>query len=309
MIMMSNPPPFSSLSSEDHSTSSRKPIYKRLRRPSNRPRVKGLSFNRLVPNLLTLLGLCAGLTSIRFALHGKFSLAALALVISACLDGLDGRIARLLRATSRFGAEFDSLSDFLCFGVAPGFILYLWSLQDTGRYGFVPCIMFTVCMALRLARFNAALDIPDRPKYASSYFTGVPAPAGAGLALFPIFLGLEGNRLNWPWLIQLSHEPLLCALMLAGTAFLLVSTLPVWSFKNFKVPSEYILPLLLGTGGYAAILVADPWGALAAAGVIYLGMLPFSHRSFLRLKKEAAALQEPVEAEEAENDEKNEAKT
>ncbi|WP_203414935.1 CDP-alcohol phosphatidyltransferase family protein [Entomobacter blattae] len=269
---------------------------KRLRK-SVRPRVKGPSFNKLVPNLLTLLGLCAGLTSIRFALNGHFNLAVIALLIAACLDGVDGRIARLLRATSHFGAEFDSLSDFLSFGVAPSLILYLWSLDHAGRYGFVPCIMFTVCMALRLARFNASLGLEEsriflKPKYASNFFTGVPAPAGAGLALFPIFLGLEGHKLQLEWLITFSHTPLLSALFLAGTSFLLVSTLPVWSFKNFKVPAEYVLPLLLGTGGYTAILVADPWGALAFAGILYLCMLPFSHRSYLRLKKDAHALKE-----------------
>lgn len=256
-----------------------------------RPRVRGPSFNRLIPNIMTMLGLCAGLTGMRFALDGRFGDAAVALLIAACIDGLDGRIARLLRGTSRFGAEFDSLSDFLCFGVAPGFVLYLWALRDAGRYGYLPCIMFTVCMALRLARFNASLDDTEKPKYASNFFTGVPAPAGAGLALFPLFLGLEAHKLGWNQLYDLTRLPILPALTLSGTAFLLVCTLPVWSFKNFKVPSAYVLPLMLGTGAYAAVLVADPWGALAAAGVIYIALLPLSRRSFHRLKQEALALQ------------------
>ncbi|NVN13324.1 CDP-alcohol phosphatidyltransferase family protein, partial [Nguyenibacter vanlangensis] len=222
-----------------------------------------------------------------------------ALLIAACIDGLDGRIARLLRGTSRFGAEFDSLSDFLCFGVAPGFVLYLWALRDAGRYGYLPCIMFTVCMALRLARFNASLDDTDKPKYASNFFTGVPAPAGAGLAMFPLFLGLEARKLGWDGVYAMTRLPLLPALTLSGTAFLLVSTIPVWSFKNFKVPSAYVLPLMLGTGAYAAILVADPWGALAAAGVIYVALLPLSRRSFHKLKKEAQDLQAEDDAPEA----------
>ena len=202
-----------------------------------RPRYKG-SFNRIVPNLLTMLGLCAGLTSMRFGLEGRFGAAAVAIAVAGAIDGLDGRLARLLKATSRFGAEFDSLSDFLCFGVAPPFLLYLWSLQRGGAYGFVPCLMFAVCMALRLARFNAALDGAPKPAYAYSFFTGVPAPAGAGVVLFPLFLGLEGDKLEWNWLITVGQFPLLCAAILIGTALLLVSTLPVWSFKNFKVPSE-----------------------------------------------------------------------
>jgi CDP-diacylglycerol--serine O-phosphatidyltransferase len=254
-----------------------------------RPRYKGPSFNSIVPNLLTMLGLCAGLTSMRFALEGRFGAAAVAITVAGAIDGLDGRIARMLKATSRFGAEFDSLSDFLCFGVAPSFVIYLWSLQRGGAYGFAPCLMFAVCMALRLARFNASMDGAPRPAYAYNFFTGVPAPAGAGLALFPLFLGLEGNATGLNWMSDTARYPLLCAAVLIGTAILLVSTLPIWSFKNFKVPTEYVLPLLLGTGAYAAVLVADPWGALAAAGLIYLAMLPFSVRSFRRLRREAEA--------------------
>ena len=241
----------------------------------------------MVPNLLTLLGLCAGLTSMRFALDAHWGSAAVALVVAGCIDGLDGRLARLLKAVSRFGAEFDSLADFLCFGVAPAFILYLWSLRVAAGYGFAPCLMFSVCMALRLARFNAMLDANPAPAYAQSFFTGVPAPAGAGLALFPLFAGLEAREWGLPRVYAVVHHPLFCAAVLVGTATLLVSTLPVWSFKNFKVPSAYVLPLLLGTGLFAAVLVADPWAALAAAGLIYAGMLPLSRRSFHQLRAAA----------------------
>ncbi len=252
-----------------------------------RPRFKGPSFNRMIPNLLTMLGLCSGLTSMRFALEGRFGAAAVAIAVSACIDGLDGRIARLLKATSRFGAEFDSLADFLCFGVAPGFILYLWTLQGAHGYGFMPCVMFSVCMALRLARFNATLDAGPHPAYQYNFFTGVPAPAGAGMALFPLFLGLEAKAMGWPWLESFARHPAVSAVVLIGTAALLVSTLPVWSFKNFKVPTAYVLPLLLGTGLYATLLVADPWAAFAAAGLIYTAMLPFSVRSYRRLRAAA----------------------
>ncbi len=259
-------------------------------RPRQRPRFKGPSFNRMVPNLLTMLGLCAGLTAMRFALEGRFGAAAVGIVVAGAIDGLDGRLARLLKAVSRFGAEFDSLADFLCFGVATAFIIYLWSLQRLGAFGFTPCLMFAVCMALRLARFNAALDSAPGPAYAYNFFTGVPAPAGAGLALFPLFLGLEARQFGWTWLLNAAQFPLFCAVVLVGTALLLVSTLPVWSFKNFKVPAEYVLPMLLGTGVFAAVLVADPWAALAAAGLLYVAMLPLSLRSFRRLKHEAEAM-------------------
>jgi CDP-diacylglycerol---serine O-phosphatidyltransferase len=244
---------------------------------------------------MTMLGLCAGLTSMRFALEGRFGAAAVAITVAAGLDGLDGRLARLLKGTSRFGAEFDSLSDFVCFGVAPGFVLYIWSLHKAGAYGFVPCLMFTVCMALRLARFNAALDGAPKPAYAYSFFTGVPAPAGAGLALFPLFLGLWAREEKLDWLLAATQHPLVNAAVLIGTGLLLVSTLPIWSFKNFKVPAHYVLPLLLGTGVYTAVLIADPWLALAAGGLIYLGMLPLSVRSFRRLRREAEALRDEGE--------------
>lgn len=268
------------------------PARIRLRRPlrrrrRSRPRYKGPSFNRIIPNLMTLLGLCAGLTAMRLALDGRFGAAAVAIVVAGAIDGLDGRLARLLKAVTRFGAEFDSLADFLCFGVAPSFIIYLWSLQGARAFGFIPCLIFTVCMALRLARFNASLEGAPRPAYAYNFFTGVPAPAGAGLALFPLFVGLEAKSVGWTWLLMIAQSYLFTALVLAGTALLLVSTLPVWSFKNFKVPTEYVLPVMLGTGTFAALLVADPWAALAAAGLIYLGMLPFSVRSFRRLQREA----------------------
>ena len=262
----------------------------RRMRLHDRPRFQGQSFNRILPNLLTMTGLCFGLTAMRLALEGRFGTAAVAITAAGIIDGLDGRLARLLKATSRFGAEFDSLSDFLCFGVAPGFVLYLWSLQALGGFGYVPCVIFAVCMALRLARFNAAIDGGPRPAYAYNFFTGVPAPAGAGLALFPLFLGLEAKARGWDGLLAFSRHPALCAFVLLGAAMLSVSTLPVWSFKNFKIPTRYLRPLLIGAGLYLALLLADPWAALAAGGLIYVGMLPFSLRGYLRLKREAEAM-------------------
>lgn len=244
---------------------------------------------------MTMLGLCAGLTGLRFAIEGHFGWAAVAIVVAGGIDGLDGRLARLLKGTSRFGAEFDSLTDFLCFGVTPAFTIYLWSLAAWRGFGFVAPLLFAICMALRLARFNAALDAAPAPAYAYNFFTGVPAPAGAGLALFPLFVGLEAQSLGWPWLLAAAQFPLFDSFVLIGTAALLVSTLPVWSFKNFKVPAEYVLPLMVGTAAFAAFMVADPWGAFAILALVYLGMLPFSRRSFHRLRCEAEAMRAPEE--------------
>lgn len=272
---------------------------RRLRRrfrPRTRPRFEGQSFNRLIPNIMTMLGLCCGLVAIRFAFEGRFEQAAALIVVAGVIDGLDGRLARLLKATSRFGAEFDSLSDFLCFGVAPAFILFFWTMQDYRALGFAPCLLFAVCMALRLARFNAALDVGPvvKPAYAYNFFTGVPAPAGAGCVLFPLFLGLWFSQSGWELAATAARHPVFVGAVMILVAGLCISTLPTWSFKNFKVPREYVLPLLLGTGLFVAVLLAEPWAALAMAGILYLCMLPFSVRSYLRLKREAESMIEPV---------------
>ena len=267
-------------------------------RPKGERRLQGLSFNRLVPNILTMLGLCAGMTAVRFALDARWEPAVTLIVVAAFIDGIDGRLARLLKATSRFGAEFDSLSDFLCFGVAPAFILFLWTLHDARGFGFIPCILFTACMALRLARFNAAIDEPLAPGAVPrppGFFTGVPAPAGAGLALFPIFAALAFEGWGWTGFANAIRHPVLSAVVLVGVAGLLVSTLPTWSFKNYKVPRQAVLPLLLGAAGYVALLVAEPWAALAAAGLLYAGMIPFSLRSYHFLRAQLARTAAPPE--------------
>ncbi len=273
----------------------------RLPRPlPRRHRFSGQSFNRMLPNLMTLLGLCIGLSSIRLAMDGKFGSAVIAIAVSGVIDGLDGRLARLLKATSRFGAEFDSLADFLCFGIAPALVIYIWSLQSWGAIGFLPPLIYASAMALRLARFNAALDSAPKAAFAYNFFTGVPAPAGAGLALFPLFIDLEAERLHMPWLDAAAGFPLFTGGILVAVALLCVSTLPVWSFKNFKIPAQSILPLLLGVVVFAAIIFADPFAAGALLGLAYMVMLPFSLRSYRRLAAEAearrASLPEPHES-------------
>jgi CDP-diacylglycerol--serine O-phosphatidyltransferase len=259
----------------------------RPRRRPRRKRLSGYSFNRILPNLMTLIGLCVGLSAIRLAMDGNYGSAVIAIAVSAVIDGLDGRLARLLKATTRFGAEFDSLADFLCFGIAPALVIYLWSLQNWGAIGFLPSLMFASAMALRLARFNAALDTAPPAAFAYNFFTGVPAPAGAGLALFPLLLGLEADQAHLIWLRAVVGYPLFAGGVLVVVALLCVSTIPVWSFKNFKIPATGVLPLLLGVVVFAAILLADPYAAGALLGVAYIVMLPFSRRSFNRLAKEA----------------------
>src|SRR5260221_6827171 len=153
-------------------------------------RISGLSLNRMIPNILTLLALCAGMTAIRFAINGKFEAAVIAIIVAGVLDGLDGRVARLLKSTSPFGAQLDSLSDFICFGVAPATVVYLWTMESLGSIGWALSVFFAMCCALRLARFNTQLDV-ELPPYASYFFTGIPAPGGAGLALVPMYLAFE----------------------------------------------------------------------------------------------------------------------
>lgn len=275
-------------------------MKKRGRLPQ-RQRLSGQSFNRVLPNLMTLLGLCIGLSSIRLGLEGRYGMAVLAIAVSGLIDGLDGRLARLLKATSRFGAEFDSLADFLCFGIAPALVLYMWSLQPWGALGFLPPLMYASAMALRLARFNAALDSAPKAAFAYNFFAGVPAPAGALLVLFPLFVSLAAATHGQGWLQQLASYPLFTALILGTVAILCVSTLPVWSFKNFRVPVAVMLPLLLGVVVFAALIFADPYIAGGLAGFIYVIMLPFSLRSYRRLERQAQVRRAASEAQDVES--------
>jgi CDP-diacylglycerol--serine O-phosphatidyltransferase len=256
-------------------------------------RLRGQSLNRLIPNILTLLALCAGVTAIRYALDEAWGRAVIAIVVAAVLDALDGRIARLLGASSRFGAELDSLSDFVCFGVAPAILIYQWSLHEAGGLGWAISLLFAVCCALRLARFNSALDAPDtRPSWAANFFVGVPAPSGGGLALLPLILSLQFESLEF------LASPLLNGITLAGTAGLMVSRLPTFAFKRVKVPGRHVVFVLLGVGAFAAFLISTPWITLGVAGLIYLASIPYAIHVY-RQKKLTA----PLPIEEAEEDE------
>lgn len=247
------------------------------------PRIPGLSINHMIPNILTLLALCAGLTSIRFGLHGKWEAGVLAIVLAAILDGLDGRVARLLQGTSKFGAELDSLSDFVSFGVAPAMLLYFWTMQTAGGFGWALVLLYAVCCALRLARFNTMLG-DDLPPYAYNFFTGVPAPAAAGLVLLPMVASFEVRA-------GIFDRPSVVAVFLMGVSFLMVSTIPTFSFKKVRIPHKWVLPMLLIVGLLAAFLVTEPWLTLAGLGALYLGLIPLSVRSFRRLKRQAEAME------------------
>jgi len=244
------------------------------------PRIPGLSINRLIPNILTLLALCAGLTSIRYGLLGMWKEGVVAIVLAGILDGLDGRVARLLQGTSKFGAELDSLSDFVSFGVAPAMLLYLWTMQSAGGLGWAVVLLYTVCAGLRLARFNSMLGQPDLPPYAYNFFTGVPAPAAAGVVLVPMVASFEFGR-------GFFDRPALVSVFLLGVAFLMVSTIPTFSFKKVRIPTNWVLPMLLIIGALAAFLVTEPWLTLVVVGIVYIGLIPVSIRSFRRLKAQA----------------------
>ncbi len=261
---------------------------RRHRRP---PRITGLSVNKMIPNILTLLALCAGLTSIRFGLHGMWQQGVLAIVLAGILDGLDGRVARLLQGTSKFGAELDSLSDFVSFGVAPAMLLYFWTMQQAGGLGWALVLLFAVCCALRLARFNTMLGEPDLPPYAYNFFTGVPAPAAAGLVLMPMFLSFQIGS-------GIVDRPPVVAVFLLAVSFLMVSKVPTFSGKKMRIPHRWVLPMLLLVGLFAAFLVSEPWLTLSGIGALYFAMIPVSVRAFRRLKEQAERVAADAEADE-----------
>lgn len=250
-------------------------------KPRRPPRIPGLSFNKLIPNILTLLALCAGLTSIRFGLHAKWESAVVSILLAGVLDGLDGRIARLLHGTSKFGAELDSLSDFVSFGVAPSMLLYLWTMQEVNRLGWALALLFSVCCALRLARFNTMLGEPDLPNWAYNFFTGVPAPAAAGLVLVPMIISFQWEEASF------FSSPAVNAVFMIGVSFLMVSKVPTFSGKRFRVPHTYVLPVMLLVCILAAFLVTSPWTTIAVIALIYMISIPLSLRSFTRLKNQA----------------------
>jgi CDP-diacylglycerol---serine O-phosphatidyltransferase len=239
------------------------------------PRIPGARLNRLplnsiIPNIFTVLALCAGLISVQLTLKEHWHAAVGAIMVAAILDGLDGRLARMLKGTTKFGAELDSLSDFFCFGVAPALLVYRWTLYQLGDMGYIVVLVFAVCCALRLARFNVMSDA-EGPKPSSTYFVGVAAPAAGGLALWPIMCSFEMG--------ELFRHPALNAVMLLVVAFLMVSRIPTYSLKKINVQRDYILPTLVAAAAGLAMLYFYPWWTLAALGLAYMISIPLGYRA------------------------------
>ena len=248
--------------------------YAELRRRRFRP----IPVRMLVPNVITLLAICAGLTAIRLSTEGRMELAVAAIVFAAVLDGLDGRVARMIKGQSKFGAELDSLADFVNFGVAPGLILYFWQLHELHDGGWIAAMVFAISGGLRLARFNASMDDPNRPPFASNYFTGVPAPAGAVTALLPVYLAFLG---------VFKSPALVTAIYTLVIAFLMASRLPVYSGKSIRmrVPPELVLPVFVSVIFFIALLIGYPWHILSAGSILYLLSLPLGWKSYRDQKR------------------------
>lgn len=261
-------------------------------RGSYKPRgLRGLPLRFVVPNVVTLLALCAGLTAIRFAIENRFDSAVLFIVVAAVLDGVDGRIARALKGSSRFGAELDSLADFIDFGVAPGLMLYLWSLHQLKTLGWVAVLFFAIAAALRLARFNVMIDDPDKPAWMSRFFTGMPAPAGAIVVLLPLYvnmsLDLQPTRgLAW---LEVAY--------VIGVALLMASRIPHFSGKSIgRVPRDKFIFVLFAVAAALVLLASFPMQMLIALSLAYLSMIPFSIRAFRRLSEQDRTQQAAKEA-------------
>ena len=243
--------------------------------PPRRNRFKAIPVRTLLPNLITLLALCAGLTAIRLAVENKLDLALAAIVFAALLDGIDGRVARMLKGTSRFGAELDSLADFVNFGVAPALILYFWGLHELKSAGWIVALVFAICAALRLARFNVMIDDPNKPVWAGNFFTGIPAPAGAMTVLLPIYLSFLGvsSGLFTVWVTFFYT---------LAIGLLMVSRLPVFSGKSVgkRVPPEMVLPVFVAVVLFFAVLISYPWEVLTLGALTFLGCLPLGWLSY-----------------------------
>ena len=244
-----------------------------------RRRLRRDQVNRLLPNALTMLGLCAGLTAIRFGMEGRWAVGIVLIAGAALLDTLDGRIARLMGGPTEFGGQLDSLVDAISFGVAPVLLMYMWSLEKAGGLGWAIAVLYVVGCVLRLARFNVAATNPDIPAWAGSYFSGVPAPAGAGLVLLPIILGVE---LGWEFV----HSPWATITWTLLAATLMISRLPTYYFKRTRVSQRYFTVVMAGIAVFAVAMFTEPMITLAGAIIAYATTIPFAIKSFQKLKKE-----------------------
>ena len=232
----------------------------------------------ILPNMLTLIGVCIGLTSIRFALDGRFGFAIIAIIFAALIDGLDGRIARLIKGTSKVGKELDSLTDMISFGVAPAFIMYFWKLNTLERFGWLLCLIYVICVALRLARFN--INSNQEPSWKDNFFEGVPSPAGGILVLTPLIISISGFDY-----IQLNYD-VIVPIFFVVTSFLLISKFPSYSFKKIVIPRRTTIFLLFGIVLFFGLLLIYTFNVIAISAVIYVFLLPISYLHFQKIKKQ-----------------------
>lgn len=241
------------------------------------PGLRDIPLRMIWPNLITVLAICAGLTGVRLAVDGDFSRSVMLVLLAAFLDGIDGRVARALKATSKFGAQMDSLADIVNFGAAPALVVYMYLLDHAGSFGWIAALIFAIACGLRLARFNVMLENPGRAAWQSEYFVGVPAPAGAILVLLPVYLGLLGVETGRVFALAASVYTI-------AIGALLVSRLPVWSGKALgqKVPRDSVLPIMLLIVLAVLFLAAYTWQALVVIAFGYLVSLPFSARAYVR---------------------------
>ena len=233
----------------------------------------------LLPNALTILGVCLGISSIKFAIDLNYSMAVIAIGFAAILDTLDGRVARLIKGTSKVGKELDSLTDVISFGVAPGFIMYFWSLNEIGKFGWMFVLVYAVCCALRLARFNLT-EIDENETWKINFFEGVPSPAAAGLVLLPLILNLSG-------LIEFQNYSILSSIAILTTSILMVSKIPTYSLKRILIPRNLTIFLLLGIGIYVSLLIFYTFETLFFSGIIYLLLIPISFYHYSRKNKKS----------------------
>jgi CDP-diacylglycerol--serine O-phosphatidyltransferase len=245
----------------------------------------------VTPNAVTALALCFGLTGMRFAMTGEWEKAVGAIVVAGVLDGLDGRVARLLKAESRFGAELDSLSDVIAFGVSPAVILYLWALQYIPKYGWVIALAHAVCCALRLARFNSQIDVEWQPRKSAGFLTGIPAPAGAAMALLPLILWMALGDANMPMLQDIFGRTYVVAPWTLFTAFLMISDLATYGWGSFRLRREFRLPALVLVALMGTALFTAPWATLSVIIIMYAAAIPFAIRAYAKVKRRRAAEQ------------------
>lgn len=245
---------------------------------NGRLRNRKVSLRGIAPNIVTILALSAGMTSLKFALVERWELAVFAIVLAGVFDGIDGSIARLLKSVSRFGAELDSLSDVVSFGVAPAAIIYLWALRELGGLGWVIALAYVICCALRLARFNSKLDVEDEPRKKAGFLTGIPAPMAAALALMPIMLGFQTES-------DLFRSPALVGITTALVSLGMVSRIATFSFKQLIIPRDQMVPLLLLVGLFAAAVTVYHWAVVVTIGLVYVASIPFSIHKFSRISK------------------------